>query len=81
MISDALLTTVITAVAGPIIVLYIANRIKNMRPKVERVDTAFDMYEAIMKRQDQEIQRLTEENTVLRAKLEARQENKQNNNV
>lgn len=57
MLSDAVLTTIITAVAGPIIVLYIANRIRNMKPKSERIDTAFEMYDAYIKRQDAEMER------------------------
>lgn len=55
--NDALLTTVITAVIGPIVVLYIANRVKNSKPKSEQIYTAFNMYESLAKRQDQELQR------------------------
>jgi uncharacterized membrane-anchored protein YhcB (DUF1043 family) len=64
-ISDGVLTTIITVV-GSVIVAYITYRIKNAKPrKEERIDTAFDMYEAILKRQDQEITELRTENARL----------------
>lgn len=60
MVSDQIIITVITVILGPIIVLYISNRIKNMKPKAERIDTAFDMYEAILKSQKAELDRKDE---------------------
>lgn len=69
MISESLVITIITAILGPSIVLYIANRIKNRKPKPERIDTAFDMYETIAKRQDFEITRLNTDMTILRDML------------
>lgn len=65
MSSDAIITTVITAVVGPIVVLYIANRIKNSKPKSEQIYTAFNMYEALAKRLDQENVDLRTENARL----------------
>lgn len=67
--SEAVLITVITVILGPSAVAYITWRIKNAKSKPDRIDTVFDMYEAIIKRKDDEIKRLDEENTLLRAEL------------
>lgn len=69
MLSDAVIITIITSIVGPVVVLYIAKRIKEYKPKKQssdRIDTAFDKYEAIIKRQDDEIKRLSDEITRLR---------------
>jgi len=55
-ISDALLITIITAAAS-ILAAYITVRVRRKKPRSEYIDTAFEAYEAIMKRQDEEIQR------------------------
>lgn len=54
MISESLAISIVSAVVGPILVLYIANRIKNSKPKGDRVDKAFEMYEGIIKIKDAE---------------------------
>jgi len=66
--SDAVITTFLTVV-GAVTTAYITYRIKNAKPKVERVDTALDVYESVVKRQDEENKRLVEENTLLRAEI------------
>jgi hypothetical protein len=53
--SESFWISVISAIVGPSVVLWIANRIRNGKPKVDRIDTAFEVYEKIMKRQDAEI--------------------------
>ena len=54
-------------------VVYITYRLKNMRPKSERIDTAFDILESTVRNLDKDNQRLREENTLLRGQLEAKQ--------
>ena len=61
MFSESFWISVITAIVGPTVVLYIASVIKNMKPKGDRLDTAISVYEKIMKRQDDEITRLNDE--------------------
>jgi uncharacterized protein YoxC len=71
-ISDGVLSTIISAI-GAIMVVYITYRLKNMRPKSERIDTAFDILESTVRNLDKDNQRLREENTLLRGQLEAKQ--------
>jgi hypothetical protein len=70
-ISNEVLTTLITA-TGAVLVAYITYRVKNSKPKTDRIDTAFDMYEKIIKRQDYENQELRNENAMLRQQLKER---------
>lgn len=64
MIGDGVLQTIIGAVGG-ILATYIAARYRRTRAKGEYVDTAFDAYEKIMKRQDTEIDDLKKERAEL----------------
>ena len=72
MFSESFWTSVITAILGPTIVLYIANRIKNGKPKADRIDTAFEMYEKIIKRQEDDNKELRDRVTELELKLKER---------
>lgn len=65
MISEAVINTLIIAI-GSIVTGYIALRLKNAKPKTDRVDTAFDMYDKMLARKDEEISRLNDENDELR---------------
>lgn len=67
MISDGVITSVIGLLGG-VLAAYITARFRRTKPKSEYIDTAFEAYEVIMRRQDEEIKRLIEENSTLRAK-------------
>lgn len=72
MFSESFWISVISAIVGPTIVLYIANRIKNGKPKADRIDTAFEVYEKIIKRLDDENTKLRAENETLIMRLQAK---------
>lgn len=71
MISEAVIITLITT-AGAILVAYITYRVKNSKPKTDRVDTAFDMYEKLLKRANEENGQLRTEIRELKAQLRDR---------
>lgn len=53
---------IITYVAGPLLVWYIANILqKRKHPNKDRIDTAFDQYEKLLKLKQDEIDRLNME--------------------
>lgn len=56
MISDGVITSIIGLIGG-VLAAYITVRVRSKKPKSEYIDTAFEAYEAIMKRQDAELQR------------------------
>ncbi len=60
MISDGLAISIIGFISA-ILAAYITVRYRRTKPKSEYVDTAFDALTAIIKRQDAEITRLTDE--------------------
>lgn len=65
--SDAVIISIITTVGG-LILAYITKRFKNSRPKKkERVDEVLDIYEATIKRLNEENIRMTDEIRKLRS--------------
>lgn len=66
--SESVIITLLTVLGG-IIGAYITVKVRSSKPKSEYIDEAFKAYEVIMKRQDIEIQRLNDENALLREQL------------
>lgn len=66
MVNESIIITVLTAIIGPILVLYVAKRLKDGKPKSrEYIDTAFKMYEEIIKQKDAENKQLREDKVEL----------------
>lgn len=56
MISDAVTISLI-GIGGSLLTAYITIRLRQRKPRGQYIDLAFESYEAIMKRQDTELQR------------------------
>lgn len=70
--SDSVLISLISATTG-VVIAYITKKVRTQftPPKAkDRIDTAFDMYDGVIKRQDTEIQRQHE--IILRLEAEVR---------
>lgn len=55
--SDAVLTTLIIAVVGPVVLVVL----KSMKPKADTITSAFAIYEALVKRTDTENKQLRDD--------------------
>jgi hypothetical protein len=58
--SDAVLTSLITA-AGGLLTVYIVQKFRNTKPKKDRIDGAFEMYESYIKKLEEDNDRLRKE--------------------
>jgi hypothetical protein len=59
--SDAVLTSLITA-SGGLLTVYIVQKLRNTKPKRDRIDGAFEMYELYIKKLEEDNDRLRKEN-------------------
>lgn len=54
--SNEILTSLIVTLGG-VVAAFITVRVRRSKPRAQYIDTAFEAYEAIMRRQDDEIKR------------------------
>lgn len=64
---SGIVTSTIVAIGG-ILTAFISVRYRSKKPKSEYIDTAFQMYEALIKQKDEENRILREENSALRGR-------------
>jgi hypothetical protein len=65
--SDPVLISSITT-AGGLLTAYIVQKLRNSKPKKDRIDGAFEMYESYIKRLEEDNERLRQENATLRSR-------------